>query len=94
MKDRVLNHIFRTYDIRGIVGPEIDDNLSFLIGRAFGSYLKKNKKSRIAISGDVRPSTKPLLEKLEEGLLLSGVDVVNIGIIPTPLNYYSNYNSN
>ena len=94
MKDRVLNHIFRTYDIRGIVGPEIDDNLSFLIGRAFGSYLKKNKKSKIAISGDVRPSTKSLLEKLEEGLLSSGVDVVNIGIVPTPLNYYSNYNSN
>jgi len=94
MEIKVFNHIFRTYDIRGIVGPEVDENLAFLIGKAFGSYIKNNNKHTVAISGDVRPSTSSLISKLQEGLLSTGANVIDIGVLPTPLNYYSNYDSN
>tara|TARA_Y100000994_G_C15697411_1_gene443846 strand:- start:1452 stop:2828 length:1377 start_codon:yes stop_codon:yes gene_type:complete len=85
----IQNNIFREYDIRGIVGKEINDNLALKIGRGFGTYLIRNNKKSIAISGDVRTSTDSLLEHLEQGLIMSGVNVINLGKLPTPLNYYS-----
>jgi len=87
--EKIPNNIFREYDIRGIVGEEIDDNLALKIGKGFGSYLIRNHKKDIAISGDVRLSTDSLLESLENGLIDSGIDVINLGKLPTPLNYYS-----
>ena len=60
----IQNDIFRAYDIRGIVGKDIDHSVAYKIARAFGSYLINHKKNTIAISGDVRPSTDILLEYL------------------------------
>ena len=87
----IKNNIFREYDIRGIVGKEIDDDLAYKIGRGFGAYLINNNRKKIAISGDVRNSTDALMTHLELGLLESGVDVTNLGKLPTPLSYYSMY---
>ena len=87
----IKNNIFREYDIRGIVGKEIDDDLAYKIGRGFGTYLINNNRKKIAISGDVRNSTDTLMTHLESGLLESGVDVTNLGKLPTPLSYYSMY---
>ena len=86
---KIQNNIFREYDIRGIVGKEIDDNLALKIGRGFGTYLVRNNKKSIAISGDVRTSTDSLLKHLEQGLIMSGLNIINLGKLPTPLNYYS-----
>ena len=55
-------HIFRTYDIRGIVGSEITESLSREIGQAFGTFMSKNSKYSIGVSCDVRPSSSSLLE--------------------------------
>ena len=93
MSNKVVSHIFRTYDIRGIVGKDITNDFSFLLGMGFGTYTIRNKGKRIAISGDVRPSTESLLSHLEKGILSTGVNVVKIGIIPTPLNYFSLYHT-
>ncbi len=87
----INSEIFREYDIRGIVGKDITNDFSFLLGKGFGTYAIRNKGKRIAISGDVRPSTESLLYHLEKGILSTGVNVVKIGIIPTPLNYYSSH---
>jgi phosphomannomutase/phosphoglucomutase len=87
----IVNNIFREYDIRGIVDKEVDNNLAYKIGRGFGSHLINNNRNKIAISGDVRHSTDTLMAHLESGLLESGVNVINLGKLPTPLNYYSMY---
>ena len=87
----IKNNIFREYDIRGIVDEEVNDDLAYKIGRGFGSYLINNNKQNIGISGDVRHSTQSLMTYLESGLLDSGINVINLGELPTPLNYYSMY---
>ena len=88
---KINSEIFREYDIRGIVDEDITSEFSFLLGKGFGTYAIRNGGKTIAISGDVRPSTEPLLSNLEKGLLSTGADVVKLGIIPTPLNYYSSH---
>ena len=87
--DKINRNIFRAYDIRGVVGEDINEDLAYKIGRGFGAYLINNSRKTAAISGDVRPSTDELLKALELGLLDSGVNVINLGKLPTPLNYFS-----
>ena len=79
--------IFKDCDIRGVFPTEIDEGKSYLIGRAFASSLPA--ESRIVVGGDVRESTLILKEALIEGLLESGGEVVDLGIIPTPLLYFA-----
>ena len=88
----INKHIFREYDIRGIVDIDIDQNVAYKIGRAFGAYIINNNKKNVAISGDVRPSTDLLFEYLQYGLLESGINVLDLGKLPTPLSYYSMHN--
>ena len=80
---KINSEIFREYDIRGIVDEDITSEFSFLLGKGFGTYAIRNGGKTIAISGDVRPSTEPLLFNLEKGLLSTGADVVKLGIIPS-----------
>jgi len=90
--DNLSKNIFRTYDIRGIVGKEISNELSLNIGKAFGTYVINNHKRVVGVSGDVRPSSSSLLDNLIKGLLSVGVKVVNFDKLPTPLSYYSLHN--
>ena len=90
--DNLSKNIFRTYDIRGIVGKEISNELSLNIGKAFGTYIINNHKRVVGVSGDVRPSSSSLLDNLIKGLLSVGVKVVNFDKLPTPLSYYSLHN--
>ena len=87
-------HIFRTYDIRGIVGSEITEDLSEKIGEAFGTFMSKKSKHSIGVSCDVRPSSSLLLDSLIKGLLSTGMQVTKFGELPTPVNYYSLHNQN
>tara|TARA_X000001036_G_scaffold88399_1_gene80522 strand:- start:3617 stop:4996 length:1380 start_codon:yes stop_codon:yes gene_type:complete len=89
MQVESIHNIFRAYDIRGIVGTEITDELSLNIGRAFGSYILNKDKSVVGVSADVRPSSKSLLENLIDGLLSTGIRVINFNELPTPISYYS-----
>mgnify|MGYP001079595614 FL=1 len=81
--------IFREYDIRGIadhdlLSPDIED-----LGRAIAAYLARQGKKKINLGRDTRLSSARLRDALVKGLLDSGCDVTDIGVVPTPLLYFS-----
>jgi phosphomannomutase/phosphoglucomutase len=82
-------HIFREYDIRGIVDKDLTDDTVNLIGLGFSSYLSKNGGKRISIGGDVRNSSARFMKILSQAAVNSGLEVINIGHVPTPVSYYS-----
>lgn len=87
--------IFRQYDIRGIVGRDLTPEAARAIGSAYAAYLREHsgKSSQrigaVAVGRDNRPSGPELRDALVDGLTKSGADVVDIGVVPTPLNYWS-----
>ena len=88
--DNINKNIFRGYDIRGIYGKDIDEDVAYTIGKSYGSYIqtKYNKKKAI-IGHDNRISSEPLSKALIKGITETGVDVINIGLVTTPMFYYS-----
>lgn len=81
--------IFRTYDIRGIVGKALDEETIFLIGRAFGSLVREQGGKQVALARDGRLSSPQLVVPLIKGLMACGCDVTDIGMVPTPLLYHA-----
>ena len=84
--------VFREYDVRGIADVDFSGDFSCCLGRAFGTYAINHNRKKIAVSGDVRLSTERLKEGFIKGLIEVGIDVVDIGILPTPTNYFANFN--
>jgi phosphomannomutase/phosphoglucomutase len=82
-------HIFREYDIRGTFPDELNRDSVQRIGSAVGSYLLEKGAKEISLGRDCRLSSEPLAEALLDGLLGSGVHVVQVGMVPTPLLYFS-----
>ena len=87
-------YIFREYDIRGKVADDFPPEIVVLLGRAFGTFVKRSGGQEIALSGDIRLTTPDLIDAFREGVLSTGTDVINLRIIPTPVNYYSMYKLN
>jgi len=83
--------IFRKYDIRGVVETDFTDDVVQNIGRAFGTYVLRGGGKTVAVSGDIRHTTPGLIDNFTKGLMETGVTVIDIGILPTPANYYSMY---
>ena len=82
--------IFRQYDIRGVVGVDLTVDAAATVGRAFAAYLERRDVRRpVAVGRDNRPSGRALREALVDALTSSGVDVVDVGVVPTPLLYWS-----
>jgi phosphomannomutase/phosphoglucomutase len=81
--------IFRTYDIRGIVGSSLTKETIFLIGQAIGSLLQDEGEKEIIVARDGRLSSPLLIENLCAGIQSSGCHVLDIGMVPTPLLYYA-----
>ena len=79
--------IFKAYDIRGIYGETLTDDLAFKIGRAIFSFLGCKK---VVVGRDMRPHSKPLFDALARGLALQGADVIDLGLCSTPMSYYAN----
>lgn len=84
----IPRHIFREYDIRGLAPKELTDAIARKIGQAFGAFLIETGKKKVALGRDLRPSSEALLKALEGGLLSSGAEVLDLGLIPTPLLYF------
>ena len=82
-------YIFREYDIRGKVAEDFPPEVVVSLGKAFGTLVKRSGGREIAISGDIRLTTPDLINFFKEGVLSTGVDVIKIGIVPTPVNYFS-----
>jgi phosphomannomutase/phosphoglucomutase len=84
-------YIFRKYDIRGVVETDFTDDVVQNLGRAFGTYVIRDGGKRVAVSGDIRHTTPRLIDNLTKGLMETGITVIDLGILPTPANYYSMY---
>ncbi|HPC77646.1 MAG TPA: phosphomannomutase, partial [bacterium] len=87
--------IFRMYDIRGEVGKELTPEIMSLIGKAYSVYLKdkiKNDNYTVSVGRDVRLHSKELFDGLVDGLISSGINVIDIGVCPTPVLYFSLFN--
>ncbi len=87
-------YIFREYDIRGKVAEDFPQHIVTALGKGFGTFVKRAGGQEIALSGDVRLTTPDLIDHFKKGVLSTGVDVINIGILPTPANYYSMFRLN
>ena len=85
----VNKYIFREYDIRGKVIDDFPPEIVVQLGMGFGTFVKRNGFNEIALSGDIRLTTPELMDQFKKGVLSTGVDVINLGILPTPANYYS-----
>ena len=86
--------IFREYDIRGIYGKDLTEEVAEGIGMAYGYYLKKKVDGEdlfVSVARDVRLSSNALKDAIARGITSSGVNVVDLGICPTPLLYFSLY---
>jgi phosphomannomutase/phosphoglucomutase len=85
----IPGHIFREYDIRGVADRDMPDALVQDLGRALGTFLLRKGKRRIALGRDCRLSSPRLRHALRSGLLETGLTLVEVGVVPTPLMYYS-----
>jgi len=85
-----MNNIFREYDIRGIYNKELNEKTIKLIGYLLGQKIKKIGEY-VAIGYDARVHSTILRDYLTSGFNASGVKVLDMGMVPTPVNYFSNY---
>lgn len=81
--------IFREYDIRGIVEIDLTERVVELIGKSFGTYLQRQGGKKVSVGGDVRLSTDRFRAAVIKGLTSTGIDVIDIGVVPTPVQYFS-----
>lgn len=86
---KINDEIFREYDIRGIYGTDLDIDVAYTLGRSFGSYVQRNGNKEVIVGNDNRESGIVLSNGLIKGLLESGVDVINLGLVTTPMYYYA-----
>ncbi len=80
--------VFREYDIRGLVDSQITPDFAFFLGRAFGTYIKKAGFRNCIVGCDNRKSSPELKKCFIEGMIRSGIDVFDAGMIPTPVAYF------
>ena len=90
-KDNPEKNIFKAYDIRGIVGNTLNDQTVIKIGRSIGSEALKQKQTQICVGFDGRLSSPHMFNLLSKGLLSTGIDVINIGLVTTPMLYFSTF---
>ena len=84
--------IFREYDIRGVTGKDLTDDVATAVAGAYAGFLaEKDISGAVSVGRDNRPSGESLHRALITGLLAGGIDVVDIGVVPTPLAYWSQH---
>ena len=86
--NEINKSIFREYDIRGIAGTDLTEDVAYTIGRSFGTYIKKYNSNKTIVGYDNRHSSPILHDALVQGLIDSGSDVIDLGLVTTPMYYY------
>lgn len=81
--------IFRAYDIRGVVGDTLTHEIVVQLGKALASEAAARGESTLVVARDGRVSGPAMLEALKEGIMACGLDVIDIGLVPTPVLYYA-----
>ena len=93
-----INKVFKAYDVRGLYGEQIDEDLAWKIGHATAQFLRslisgyergQAASNRVVVGRDMRPHSLPLLEAMIQGITSSGAGCVDIGLIDTPLLYFA-----
>ena len=82
---QVIPGIFKSYVIRGVYGTELFNETAVAVGKAFAKILAP---AQVVVGRDARVSSPALHGKIIEGLTASGVNVIDIGVVPTPLVYF------
>jgi phosphomannomutase / phosphoglucomutase len=82
-------HVFREYDIRGLADPELDDDFTRDLGRAVGTHLARHGERRLVLGRDCRLSSPRLRDRFAEGLVETGAEVIDVGVVPTPVLYFA-----
>ena len=85
----IADHVFRTYDIRGLVDVDFDEDWAERLGRACGGFFLEQGQERCIVGRDCRESSPAYSRALIRGLLSTGVSVVDIGMVPTPFVYFA-----
>src|SRR3954469_14428101 len=94
MAVKIIPSIFREYDIRGIAGRDLSPEFAECLGRAYAMYISGRtpvagrKRLTVAAGRDCRLSSDDYAEALIRGMRAGGLDVVNLGVCPTPLTYF------
>lgn len=91
---QINTEIFRQYDIRGVVDKDLTLETVELLGKGIGSYFRTNNRKEVALGRDCRLSSPRFSEALSTGLLSTGCRITDLGIIPTPLLYFTMYTKN
>jgi len=86
---QVSSSIFKAYDVRGIVPSTLTEEVAEGLGRAFGTAARKEGETTVAVGRDGRLSGPSLSSALIRGLLASGVDVIDVGVVTTPMLYFA-----
>lgn len=82
-----MSGIYKAYDIRGVYGDTLTEDIAFKIGRAFATFLGSKK---VIVGRDMRPHSKPLFEALAKGLTMQGANVISLGMCSTPMSNFAN----
>ena len=86
--------VLRENDIRGVYGKNITEELAILVGKAFGTYLKNNKKTCCVVGYDNRVSGEKLVQELMRGIISTGVNIKFVGMVTTPILNYATIHLN
>jgi len=81
--------IFKAYDIRGIINETLNPEIAYAIGQAFGSQMRDLSETEVVIGRDGRLSGPQLIEALSKGLLSTGINVIDLGMVATPMVYFA-----
>ena len=85
----INKYIFRGYDIRGKYPEDLNEDVAYTIGRSFGTYIKQFNQKKCIVGHDNRYSYQELTKALVTGILDSGMDVVYLDLVTTPMYYYA-----
>ncbi len=94
MSDHLNPDIFREYDIRGLADVDLTDEKVKWLGRALGTYFRSQETTHVLVGRDVRLSSTRILKALTNGLLASGINITNLGVVPTPVFYFGLFHQN
>ncbi len=89
VNESLNKYIFRGYDIRGVYPVDLNEDVAYTIGKSFGTYVKKLGKFTAVVGRDNRYSSPELSKGLIQGILDTGVNVINLGLCTTPMYYYA-----
>ncbi len=89
MAQQVNPRIFRQYDVRGVVDDDLTESVVEELGKGYGAYMRRQGKKKVSVGYDARPSSPGFRDALIKGILSTGIDVVDVGMLPTPTFYFS-----